>query len=106
VPKSGIKLRISRKFAPVDYLFVDSTGSLQEGETVDEREVQQSLEKLITRTSGRIFITTFASQVERIKNLAATAARLGRPIGFIGRSLKTQWEAAFTAKEVSSPLHL
>ncbi len=95
-----------KKFAPVDYLFVDSTGSLQEGETVDEREVQQSLEKIIARTKGRIFITTFASQVERIKNLASTAARLGRPIGFIGRSLKTQWEAAFASKEVSSPLHL
>jgi ribonuclease J len=94
-----------KKFAPVDFLFIDSTGALSEGETADEREVDQSLAKLIQETPGRIFLTTFASQVERIKNIAAIAQRTGRPIGFIGRSLKTQWEAAFMSGEVSQPLH-
>ncbi|MFO1527442.1 MAG: ribonuclease J [Turneriella sp.] len=94
-----------KKFSPVDFLFVDSTGALSEGETADEREVNESLDKLIRQTKGRIFITTFASQVERIKNLVATAANLGRPVGFVGRSLKSQWEAAFMSGEVSQPLH-
>ena len=94
-----------KKFAPVDFLFVDSTGSLLEGETVDEKEVDESLSKLIASTRGRIFLTTFASQVERIKNLVVNAANAGRPIGFAGRSLKTQWEAAFMSGEVSVPLH-
>lgn len=95
-----------KKFAPVDFLFVDSTGSLHDGETADEKEVDESLEKLILKTKGRIFLTTFSSQVERIKNLVQTAARAGRPIGFLGRSLKAQWEAAFQSKEVGQPLHL
>ena len=93
-----------KKFAPVDFLFVDSTGSLLEGETADEKEVDESLSKLIANTKGRIFLTTFASQVERIKNLVANAANAGRPIGFAGRSLKTQWEAAFMSGEVNLSL--
>lgn len=95
-----------KKFAPVDFLFVDATGSLNEGETADEREVDEVLGKLIARTPGRIFITTFASQVERIKNIVKAADVLGRPVGFLGRSLKAQWEAAFVAHEVAQPLHL
>lgn len=95
-----------KKFAPVDFLFVDSTGSLNEGETIDEREIDESLERLISRIPGRIFITTFASQIERIKNIVRIAARLSRPVGFLGRSLKAQWEAAFISREVAAPLHL
>ncbi len=100
------KVQQIKKFAPVDFLFVDSTGSLHDGETADEKEVDESLEKLIQKTKGRIFLTTFSSQVERIKNLVKIAAQAGRPIGFLGRSLKAQWEAAFQSKEVSQPLHM
>lgn len=100
------KVQQIKKFAPVDYLFVDSTGALIDGETADERDVDESLNRLITGTKGRIFLTTFSSQVERIKNLVKTAAAAGRPIGFIGRSLKSQWEAAFQSKEVTLPLHM
>ncbi|MFZ5629029.1 MAG: MBL fold metallo-hydrolase [Spirochaetota bacterium] len=100
------KVQNIKKFAPVDFLFVDSTGSLHEGETTDEREVDESLERLIARTPGRIFITTFASQVERIKNIVRIASGLARPVGFLGRSLKAQWEAAFISREVAAPLHL
>jgi ribonuclease J len=100
------KVQQIKKFAPVDFLFVDSTGSLHDGETADEKEVDESLEKLIQKTKGRIFLTTFSSQVERIKNLVKIAAQNGRPIGFLGRSLKAQWEAAFQSKEVSQPLHM
>ncbi len=100
------KVQHIKKFAPVDFLFVDSTGALHEGETVDEREVDESLERLLIRTPGRIFITTFASQVERIRNIVRVATRLSRPVGFLGRSLKSQWEAAYVAREVTAPLHL
>ncbi|HMV35006.1 MAG TPA: ribonuclease J, partial [Turneriella sp.] len=100
------KVQNIKKFAPVDFLFVDSTGSLHEGETTDEREVDESLERLISRIPGRIFITTFASQVERIKNIVRIASGLSRPVGFLGRSLKSQWEAAFISREVAAPLHL
>jgi len=100
------KVQNIKKFAPVDFLFIDSTGSLHEGETMAEREVDETLERLISRTPGRIFITTFASQVERIKNIARIASGLSRPIGFLGRSLKSQWEAAFISREVTAPLHL
>ncbi|HRP69733.1 MAG TPA: MBL fold metallo-hydrolase, partial [Turneriella sp.] len=49
-----------KKFAPVDFLFIDSTGALNEGETVDEKEVDESLERLILKIKGRIFLTTFS----------------------------------------------
>lgn len=100
------KVQNIKKFAPVDFLFVDSTGSLHEGETADEREVDESLKRLIAQTPGRIFITTFASQIERIRNIVRIASSLSRPVGFLGRSLKTQWQAAYLSREVTVPLHL
>ncbi|MCS6971966.1 MAG: ribonuclease J [Leptospiraceae bacterium] len=94
-----------KKYAPVDFLFVDSTGALHEGETADEREVDEALASLLRRVPGRVFITTFASQIERIKNIVRTARQLSRPVGFLGRSLRLQWEAAYRAREVDLPLH-
>ena len=93
-----------KKFSPVDFLFVDSTGALNPGETTDEREVAKSLESIISKAKGRIFLTTFSSQVERIKKLVASAKRYGYEIGFVGMSLKSQWQAAFQSGEVHTPV--
>lgn len=100
------KVSLLKKFAPVDYLFIDSTGALAEGESADERSVGESLAKLIASIKGRIFLTTFSSQIERIRALAKITKDTGRPLGFLGRSIKGHLEAAFQAKEISEALHL
>lgn len=93
-----------RKFGPVQYLFADSTGAMSSGVTSDETDVIKNLEKEIRAWEGRIFITTFASHVQRIRALYEIAQKTGREIGFLGMSVKTQWKAGFESGEISVPV--
>jgi ribonuclease J len=81
-------------FGPVDYCFLDSTGSLSPGRAGAEQDLQASFTNLLENWSGRIFITTFASQIERIKFLIMKSLELNRPLGLLGFSMKTYLKAA------------
>lgn len=92
-----------KKYGPVDYLFCDSTGSLSSGSAPDETEVVKGLEKTIRNWPGRIFITTFSSQIERIRYIYEIAERTGRPVGIRGRSIRVHLQAAFESEEFPKP---
>lgn len=83
-----------KEFGPVDYCFLDSTGSLSPGRAGAEHELQGSFSQLIGNWHGRIFITTFASQIERIKFLITKSLELNRPLGLLGFSMKNYLRAA------------
>lgn len=86
-----------KEFAPVDLLFADSTGALKNGKSLSEENVLLNIKELIAHTSGRIFITTFSSQVERIKGIYKIAKELSRPFGIQGFSIKNHLKAAYNA---------
>ena len=88
-----------QNFGPVDYLFIDSTGSLQPDMTASESEVIAGLTSLIREIPGRIFITTFASHVERLAAVYEIARKQSRSVGLQGFSLKTHLRAAFESAE-------
>lgn len=69
-------------------LVCDSTNALREGESPSERAVAASLEKIISESPGRLAITTFSSNVGRIRSIAEASARAGRKVLLLGRSLK------------------
>ncbi|MES0490360.1 MAG: ribonuclease J [Leptospirales bacterium] len=92
-----------KKYGPVDYLFCDSTGSLSSGSAPDETEVIKGLEKTIRNWEGRIFITTFSSQIERIRYIYEIAEKTGRPVGIRGRSIRVHLQAAFESEEFPKP---
>ncbi len=94
-----------QNFAPVDYLFVDSTGAIAKGLAESESMVKKNLEKIISHLSGRIFITTFSSQVERIRGIFDIAAKHGRSVGLQGFSLKNHLRASYEAGEFDTPVH-
>jgi ribonuclease J len=71
----------------VDVLVCDSTNILSAGRTASEEAVAASLAEIIKRARGRVAITSFASSVGRLLNIAKGGAAAGRHLGLVGRSM-------------------
>ncbi len=69
-------------------LLCDSTNAQREGVSPSEDEVSKSLQQLIETAEGRVAITTFSSNVGRIRSVARAAAAAGREVLLLGSSLK------------------
>lgn len=66
----------------------DSTNVINEGRNPTEQDVAENLKKIICEAKGRVAITTFASNVARIKAIAEAASAAGRKVILAGRSLE------------------
>ncbi|MBA8819099.1 MULTISPECIES: ribonuclease J [unclassified Ochrobactrum] len=69
-------------------LICDSTNAMREGESPSERQVGESLRELIENARGRVAITTFSSNVGRIRSITEAARDAGRQVLVVGRSMK------------------
>ncbi len=69
-------------------LICDSTNALRDGESPSERQVGESLRELIEAARGRVAITSFSSNVGRIRSIAEAACDAGRQVLVVGRSMK------------------
>ncbi len=65
----------------------DSTNAMREGRSPTEAEVSRSLSKLIAAAPRRIAVTTFSSNVARIKAVADAAHQSQRTLVVAGRAL-------------------
>lgn len=72
----------------VRVLLSDSTNALVEGAAGPERDVAARLEEIVRDTRGRVVVSLFASNVHRVRALAEIAARTGRKLCLLGRSLR------------------
>ena len=68
-------------------LICDSTNALREGVSPSEEDVSESLAKVIHESSGRVLVTTFSSNVGRIRSIAIAAEKVGRRVMVLGRSM-------------------
>jgi ribonuclease J len=68
-------------------LVSDSTNAVVEGYSRSERVVGEGLDSIFNRVKGRIVVTTFASHIHRIQQIVDTAAKHGRKVFFVGRSI-------------------
>ncbi|MDB5525099.1 MAG: beta-lactamase [Rhizobium sp.] len=75
-------------------LICDSTNALREGESPSEMEVSQSLTEIIRNAKGRVAITTFSSNVGRIKSIALAAEQAGREVLLLGSSMRRTTDVA------------
>lgn len=71
----------------IDIAFVDSTNSLEEKHSKSEVEVAKDLEIFIKSLEGRLFVTSFSSNLYRLANLIAMAPSLNRYVYLSGRSM-------------------
>jgi len=69
-------------------LICDSTNAVRDGISPSEREVSESLTKIIEASEGRVGITTFSSNVGRIRSIARAAEAAGREVLLLGSSMK------------------
>jgi ribonuclease J len=65
----------------------DSTNVVREGFSPSEAEVSQTLRKLIAEAPHRVAVTTFASNVARIRAVAEAAQACGREVIAVGRAM-------------------
>jgi len=71
----------------VTALICDSTNAFRDGTSPSEAAVAQSLTEIIGKAKRRVAITTFASNVARVKAVADAAKATGRQLVISGRSL-------------------
>ena len=72
----------------VDVCICDSTNALDSGYSGSESDVLEPLIKAIESASGRVAITTFASNVARMKTLMRATVAAGRHFVLCGRSVE------------------
>ena len=68
-------------------LICDSTNAMRDGVSPSEREVGEGIAEVIAKAKGRVFVTTFSSNVGRIRSIALAAQKSGRRVLIMGRSL-------------------
>src|SRR5271157_261877 len=69
-------------------LVCDSTNVLREGESPSERDVAAVLADLIAEAEGRVVVTTFASNVSRLRSAAEAGLAAGRQVCILGRAFE------------------
>jgi len=69
-------------------LICDSTNATLDMETLSEAEIGNNLQKIIEEAEGCVAVTGFASNVGRLKSVALAAAKAGRRVLPVGRSMK------------------
>ncbi len=69
-------------------LICDSTNALREGDSPSEQAVGEGIRGVIEQAPGRVAVTTFSSNVGRIRSIAEAARDTGRQVLLLGRSLK------------------
>ncbi|ERN43162.1 putative hydrolase of the metallo-beta-lactamase superfamily [Rubidibacter lacunae KORDI 51-2] len=68
-------------------LLSDSTNAEVPGHTPSEQSVRPNLDRIFATTNGRLLVTTFASSIHRVRILLELAAKHGRVVSVVGRSM-------------------
>ena len=66
----------------------DSTNAVREGRSPSEADVGKTIAELIGAAKGRVAVTTFASNVARLRTVAEAARACGREVVVVGRAME------------------
>lgn len=92
-----------KKYAPVDVLFCDATGALNNAQTPSEESLLENFENIFKTSKRNIFVTLFASNIERIRNIYTIAQKHHYNIYVFGLSIKKHIQFAFECQEFPVP---
>lgn len=82
----------------------DSTNADRPGYTMSERVVGDMFKDAFRDASGRVFVTTFASHIERIQQVLTAAEATGRRVAVVGRSMENNVRLALSLGYLSARL--
>jgi len=71
----------------VDLLLADSTNAEVPGFTTPERDISPVLDRVFAEARKRVIVASFASHVHRVQQVLDAAAKHGRKVAFVGRSM-------------------
>ncbi|MBF87414.1 MAG: hypothetical protein CMJ14_05350 [Pelagibacterales bacterium] len=74
----------------------DSTNVFETGYSGSEEDVISSLTKIINSSKNRVFVTTFASNIVRLRTISKIAITAGRRVALVGQSM---WRMVDAAKQ-------
>jgi ribonuclease J len=72
----------------IDLLLGDSTNAERPGFTESERVVGEAFRQIIPTRTGRVLISSFASNIHRMQQAIDVAAASGRKVSVVGRSMR------------------
>lgn len=75
-------------------LLSDSTNVEHPGRTNNESHVARSILEHVKAHPGRVLVSMFSSNIERVRQLALIAHKTGRRLGLVGRSLNSYSQIA------------
>ena len=91
-PIDGLKTDVGRLAdvgnRGVDLLLGDSTNAERPGFTPSERVVGGAFRQIIPQRTGRIIVSSFASNVHRMQQAIDVALQVGRKVSIVGRSMR------------------
>ncbi len=87
----------------VTLLMSDSTNSEVEGFSISEKKVASTVYDIIKKTPGRLIVSTFASNVNRLSQIIKSASECGRKVLVLGRSMENVVEIGKQLKTIDVP---
>jgi ribonuclease J len=84
-------------------LLSDSTNVEKEGYTISDKEIGETLDRIISDRHGRIIIALFASNIARIQMIVDIGGMRGRKILFDGRSIEVSIKIAKSLGHLKIP---
>ncbi|MDR2825615.1 MAG: ribonuclease J [Deltaproteobacteria bacterium] len=102
----GTDLEVFRKYAGnqgIKLLLSDSTNIENEGYSLNEREVFEALRSVFKGAGGRVLVTLFSSNIQRIQEVLDCAKESGRKVVVAGRSLDNNIEMARALGHIRVP---
>src|SRR3954471_9144771 len=91
-PVDGLKTDVGRLAEignrGVDLLLADSTNAEIPGYTRSERVVGEAFRQIFPSRTGRILVSSFASNVHRMQQAVDAGVACGRKVAFVGRSMR------------------
>lgn len=93
-PKNNIQKLTQIGNSGVLALLLDSTRAEEPGRSMPESQVERTIEEIIRKSKGRIIFATFASHLDRLKQVILIAERYHRKVAISGYSMKSNIEIA------------
>jgi ribonuclease J len=87
----------------IDLLLGDSTNAERPGFTRSERVVGDAFRQIIPQKTGRVLITSFASNIHRMQQAIDVAGEVNRKVAVIGRSMRKNLNIARSLDYVRAP---
>jgi ribonuclease J len=84
-------------------LLSDSTNAEKGGFTFSEKEVRRAFENIFSKSTGRIIIATFASNIHRIQQAIDVAVKYGRKVILCGKSIVSNAQIALSLGYLKIP---